>query len=124
MPVADDNPDRCAGGSSSIVRSSRASSTNASGSDCRPPPEVTFSVGAGSSCGMRRSRKLGELYRKSFEAMLASAVPAEEDTAAVEPSGGPEDERYREKFNEDLAAQQKLMKVGRHPDQAHGRTSL
>ena len=42
--------------------------------------------------------------------MLASAAPAEEDAAAAEPVGEPEDEKYHEKFNEDLAAQEKLMK--------------
>ena len=57
-----------------------------------------------------KRRKLGELYRKSFEAMLASAAPAEEEAAATEPVGEPEDEKYHEKFNEDLAAQEKLMK--------------
>jgi len=57
-----------------------------------------------------KRRKFGEVYRRSFLEMLASAEPEEaEETkpAAAEP---PEDQKHHEKFNEDLAAMEKLMK--------------
>jgi nitroreductase len=56
-----------------------------------------------------KRRKFGEVYRRSFLEMLASSEPnAAEETRSAE-ADPPEDQKYHEKFNEDLAAMEKLM---------------
>ena len=53
-----------------------------------------------------KRRRFGEIYSRAFREMLASADPEAAPEAAV---AEPQDEKLHEKFNEDLAAMEKLM---------------
>lgn len=54
-----------------------------------------------------KRRRVGEVYRRAFREMLAGAEPPAEEATAASAEG--EGENYVDKFNEDLAAMEKLM---------------